>query len=249
MAAFWDPDHPRICEALRGAAFVSCRELPFGSNYSFALVLQSELFDEQGLAIYKPRRGETPLWDFPDGTLCLREYAAYLLASFLGWPSIPPTVLREDGPYGTGSVQLFVDVDHGEHYFTMRERGGHDFRRIVAFDWLTNNADRRGGHCLLGRDGRIWSIDHGLTFNAMPRLRSVIWDYIDEPLPEDVVAGLRSLAEEIDRADGPLAELVAILAPDEVAALRHRALALLEHGRFPDFPEGANWRPVPWPPV
>jgi hypothetical protein len=244
MATFWDPGHERILEILSQAEIQACRELPSGSNYSFALALSSPAFPEAGIAIYKPRRGEAPLWDFPDGTLYRRERAAYLLSRFLGWPLIPPTVIREDGPYGPGAVQLWIETVRGEHFFTMRERGGYDFRDIVAFDWLTNNADRRGGHCLLGADGRVWSIDHGLTFNAMPRMRSVIWEYVGEPLPDEICRGIESLLLAIDAPFDEVAELIALL-----DALERRARDLLKAGCYPDFPEGAGYRPVPWPPV
>jgi hypothetical protein len=249
MATFWDPGHERILELLGTATIEACQQLPHGSNYSFAIALASPEFEEPGLAIYKPRRGEAPLWDFPDGTLFKRERAAYLLARFLGWPAIPPTIIRDDGPYGPGAVQVWIDNVRGEHFFTMRDRGGFDFRDMVAFDWITNNADRRGGHCLLAKDGRVWSIDHGLTFNALPRMRSVIWEYVGEPLPDPVCSGLESLLMALEAPFGEVAEIATLLAVEEMEELRIRTARLLRGGHFPDFPEGANYRPVPWPPV
>ena len=127
-------------------------------------------------------RGEAPLWDFPDGTLHRREVAAFELARALGWPRVPPTVLR-DGPYGPGSVQLFVSFDPAEHFFTLEVEHADTFRRVAMFDLAANNADRKGGHCLLDADGEIWVIDHGVCFAVEPKLRTVIWTFVDEPLP------------------------------------------------------------------
>ena len=144
------------------------------SNYAFlARVDDGEL---QALAVYKPRRGEVPLWDFAPGTLCMREVAAYVLSHALGWPLIPPTVLR-DGSYGPGVVQLYIEADVDAHYFTFREERRADLVPVALFDIVTNNADRKGGHLLLDRDSRIWAIDHALTFHAEPKLRTVIWDF------------------------------------------------------------------------
>ena len=217
--------------------------LPNASNDTF--LARATRGDEAVLAVYKPRRGEAPLWDFPDGTLCAREVAAYVVAHELGWPNVPPTVLR-DGPAGTGSVQLFVDFDPSQHYFTL-EGAGHDddFRRIALFDALVNNADRKGGHCLLGPDGRIWVIDHGVCFSEEPKLRTVIWSYVGEPIPDALLADLRRVAP--GPSGGPLRQaLDALLSPAEIAALDDRLRDLIRGGRFPGpGPE----RPYPWPPV
>src|SRR5947208_9702031 len=146
--------------------------LPRASNYTF--LARVRLGEDETYAVYKPREGEAPLWDFPDGTLCNREVAAYVVARSLGWPAVPPTVLR-DGPAGPGSVQRFVQFDPHEHFFTMQDRRAEDFRRIAAFDAIVNNADRKGGHCLLGEDDRIYVIDHGVCFAEEPKLRPAIW--------------------------------------------------------------------------
>lgn len=249
QAVHWDPDREGIEEILGRAEIAGWQEVYSGSNYNFVVGLLDAAFPEPGLAIYKPLRGEAPLWDFPAGHLYKRERAAYLLARFLGWPLIPPTVIREEGPFGPGSLQLWVEFVKGEHFFTMRDRGDQDFREMAAFDWLANNADRKGGHCLLGADGRVWSIDHGLTFNTELKTRTVIWEYVDEPLPDRVLEGIERLLGALDAPEGDVAELVAILPYDQVAALRKRARKLLKRGVFPEFPAGANYRPVPWPPV
>ncbi|MGH8899211.1 MAG: SCO1664 family protein [Egibacteraceae bacterium] len=127
-------------------------------------------------AIYKPRGGERPLWDFPPGTLCQRETAAWVVSDFLGWGIVPPTVLR-DGPLGEGSVQLFIPHNPGLHYFTLVEDGCHhrDLARMATFDLLTNNADRKASHVLFGDDGRLYGVDHGVCFHVQAKLRTVIW--------------------------------------------------------------------------
>jgi hypothetical protein len=220
----------------RGAVTVRGR-LPGASNATFLVEVADE--DEQALAVYKPERGERPLWDFPRG-LYRREVAAYLLSETLGWGLVPPTLLR-DGPYGEGSLQFFVDADFDQHYFTLREAPAHRDRlaRICAFDLLANNADRKAGHCLLGHDGAIYAIDNGLTFHVELKLRTVIWDFAGEPIPPPALADLTRLL-----AGGPPPALSDLLAPAERAALVARARALVEHARFPAEPGG---RCYPWP--
>lgn len=218
--------------------------LPRSSNYTF-LVRATDEAGEQALGVYKPQRGEIPLWDFPEGTLCRREVAAYVVARALGWPNVPPTILR-DGPEGIGSVQAFIAFDPQEHYFTLQERFVDAFRDVAAFDLIVNNADRKGGHCLLGEDGRIWLIDHGVCFSAEPKLRTVIWEYLDEPIPPALLADLSSLGAAIDDGAAVAGELRSLLAEDEVGALRRRIDDVVASGVFPG-PEGE--RPFPWPPV
>jgi len=218
--------------------------LPNSSNYTF--LARATLGPDRAPAVYKPRRGETPLWDFPEGTLCRREAAAFVVARSLGWPNVPPTVLRE-GPEGEGSVQLFVDADAREHYFTLQERPelADAFRRIALFDVIVNNADRKSGHCLLGRDGRIWVVDHGVCFNVEDKLRTVIWEFVGESLPPGSEDDLRRIRAEIDR--GPLRDALAtLLADDEVAAFADRIDSILAAGVLP---EPGEHRPFPWPPV
>lgn len=200
-------------------------------------------------AVYKPRRGERPLWDFPIGTLCQREVAAHVVSRFLGWDLVPPTVLR-DGPYGPGSVQLFVPHDPREHYFVLVEDETHDeaLARVALFDLLVNNADRKGSHVLLGAaDGRIHGIDHGLTFHVQPKLRTVIWEFAGRPISAEEHADLRRLAEAMTTA-GPLsADLCDLLNPAEVDVLAARAAVLAETPALPDIDE--DRRPYPWPPL
>jgi uncharacterized repeat protein (TIGR03843 family) len=200
----------------------------------------------QSLAIYKPRRGERPLWDFAHGTLCLREVAAYVLSQMLGWPLIPPTVLR-DGPYGPGALQLFIDADHEANYFTFREERWPDLLPVVLFDVLTNNADRKGGHLLLDHWDRIWAIDNALTFHAEPKLRTVIWDFGGEPIPGEYLADLRRLQERLAGKDALRQALADLLSEAEIAALRARLAKLLQDAAFPH-PDPTR-RQVPWPVV
>ncbi len=196
--------------------------------------------DDAVRAVYKPERGERPLWDFPDG-LYRREVAAAVLSDTLGWGIVPPTVLRHDGPLGSGSVQLFVEADYEQHYFTLVEAGGHDeaLRAICAFDVVVNNADRKSGHVLYGTGGRLWAIDHGLCFHAEPKLRTVMWDFAGDPVP---VRLLDDLADLVDAVPAPLAGL---LGPDECDAVARRAARLVEAGCFPE-PSGDR-PPYPWP--
>lgn len=217
--------------------------LPRSSNYTF--LARAGDGDDAVLVVYKPRRGEIPLWDFPEGTLCQREVAAYLVARALGWPNVPPTILR-DGPEGVGSVQRFVPFDPQAHYFTLEPERADDFRRVALFDVVVNNADRKGGHCLLGEDGTIWVIDHGVCFSEEPhKLRTVIWEHVDEPIEPALLEDLRRFAGELDGGDAGTA-LGDLLSLEELAAMRQRVDAVLVGGRFPEPGPG---RPYPWPPV
>jgi hypothetical protein len=232
---------PAIPPALAESELELLGYLPRSSNETFLVRVVTD--EEPMLAVYKPRDGETPLWDFPEGTLCAREVAAYLVAAELGWPDVPPTLLR-DGPRGPGSVQLFVPFDPAEHYFTLAERFADAFRRVALFDVVTNNADRKAGHCLLGEDGRVWVVDHGVCFAADPKLRTVIWDFEGEPIPEALREDLRALGVALG---GPLGDrLGELLAPVELRALLRRVGRAGEAERFPS-PTGE--RPFPWPPI
>ncbi|MGH2678415.1 MAG: SCO1664 family protein [Actinomycetota bacterium] len=216
--------------------------LPGASNYTFL----AEVTGDDGAApvVYKPRRGEMPLWDFPEGTLCNREVAASVLADALGWPNVPPTVLRE-GPHGPGSVQLYVDAVPEEHYFTLRDRFRDVFRAVAAFDVVAGNGDRKSGHLLLTPTDTIWAVDHGLCFAARSWLRTVIWEFADEPLPEELRGDVRRIAGEL--RTGRLRERLAeLLLPEEVDAAGDRAEELVRAGTFPHPGPG---RSRPWPAV
>jgi uncharacterized repeat protein (TIGR03843 family) len=215
--------------------------IPWASNAT--LLAQVCLNDRDSLAIYKPRRGEQPLWDFPDGTLYRREVAAYLVSEALGWGLVPPTVAR-GGPFGIGSAQLYVEADAQLTAFELVEHGNRAMPLVAAFDAVINNADRKGGHCLASRvGGRVWAIDHGVCFHTEPKLRTVLWDFAGQTLPAGVAADLDGLAATL--RDGSLRRgLHGLLDADEIAALGERAATLAGTGCFP-LPSGR--RPYPWP--
>ena len=217
--------------------------LPGASNDTFLCTISHGGLETY--AVYKPRDGEAPLWDFPDGTLYRREMAAYVASRAFGWELVPPTVIR-DGPFGVGMVQLYIDHDPAEHFLTLEPQYREVFRRVAAFDVVVNNADRKSGHCLLQREtGRIFIVDHGVTFHFQPKLRTVIWDYAGEPLPADVKAALDRFASAL--AAGEVRELMdQLLAPEELAAMEARTTGLMRLGSFPEPGPG---RPYPWPPV
>lgn len=204
----------------------------WGSNYTFLARMSDS--ETSVLAVYKPSAGERPLWDFDRDTLCHREVATYLLSVELGWPAIPPTVLR-DGHHGPGSVQLYVDALDEEHFFTLRDAGDfeNELRQIALFDVLINNADRKGGHCLLDRSGQVWSIDHGLTFHREYKLRTVIWDYAGEPIPGEWLLDLEAVQSRLRQREVLRQDLMQLLSPAEIRALGLRLDHLLETRVFP----------------
>ena len=220
-----------------------CRSVPRGSNYVYLLSLQRD--DESAHAIYKPRKGEAPLWDFPDGTLYLRERAAYLVSEALKWHLIPTTVIRE-GPYGIGIIQRFVNTRETTDYSKLFENKTADFRRIAVFDWLVNNADRKVGHCLEAEDGRLWFIDHGLTFHEVPKLRTVIWDFAGQPVPRELLDDMEGLSEKLKKHDELEGSLSELLSRSEIQALKGRLAGILNNSVYPTS-FGSNRR-TPWPP-
>ncbi len=212
--------------------------MPWSSNATFLACV--ERAGDAVLAIYKPQAGERPLWDFPDGTLCHREVAACVLSDLLGWSLVPHTVLRDDAPLGTGSLQRFVDHDPEQHYFELQADGSRDdvFRRFAAFDLLANNTDRKGGHLLLDDDDHVWGIDHGVCFHRQWKLRTVIWEYAGERIPAVL---LESIACARDRLDA----LRGLLSKPEIDAVRGRADHVLSTKRFPV--QSGDYRDFPWP--
>ncbi len=212
--------------------------MPWSSNAT--LLVTMELDGDSQDAIYKPHKGERPLWDFPDG-LYRREVAMFRLSEQLGWSVVPPTVLGS-GEFGEGSIQARVDTDYSEHYFTLMEhgRGIDDLQRICVLDLLANSTDRKSGHCLLGTDDHVYAIDNGLSFHAEWKLRTVMWDFVGEPIPDCIIEAVRRFAQ-----DGPGTELCALLDPAEQRALVRRAEVVVAEGVFPgDDTGGHRW---PWP--
>ena len=231
-----------LMDLLAQGRMADYRLVPTGSNYVFYATV-SDGAQGQRRVVYKPQSGEAPLWDFPTGTLYLREYAAYLLSEAMGCGFVPPTVIRE-GVHGIGSVQLFVESDPAANYFTLRDVHREQMLRLCAFDVVANNADRKASHCLLGREGCIWAIDHGITFHSEPKLRTVIWDFAGDRVPEPILKDLSHLMERFLEPGGLGEELAPLLSASEVEALCLRAQDLLQSGRFP-FP--GPRRAVPWP--
>jgi uncharacterized repeat protein (TIGR03843 family) len=225
----------------------------FGSNYTFLVTVQHN--DVAFLAIYKPRDGETPLWDFPDGTLCRREYGAWLLDNALDWNIVPPTVLTENASRGMGSLQVFINHDPNQHYFNFTEQHLEQVKRIFAFDLMLNNADRKGGHVLLDECDHVWGIDHGLSFNHVPKLRTVMWEFGREAntvlagtkIPEAVMQDIQALCVQIQAPDCALTlELSSMFSIQEMNALKRRIDKIMQTGTYPLPGMGAG---RPWPSV
>ena len=211
--------------------------MPWSSNGTFLVTVRAD--DAWTRAIYKPRRGERPLWDFPAG-LDRREVAAFELSAHLGWNLVPHTVLRE-GPLGPGSVQRFVDADFEQHYFTLFEADRHldGLRAMCAFDLLANNTDRKSGHCLVSVGDELFGIDHGLCFHEEFKLRTVIWEFAGEPIPAPLLDDIARVCR-----DGLPPALANLLRPVERDALVERARDLVELAHFPADPTGHRY---PWP--
>ncbi|MFJ6213564.1 SCO1664 family protein [Streptomyces sp. NPDC092296] len=259
----------RALALLRGGELTVHGQLGGASNT--VLYCTVALDGEQAVCVYKPVRGERPLWDFPDGTLAGREVAAYEVAAAGGWAMIPPTVLR-DGPLGTGMVQLWVEPDPQQTALLALQDAEEAepgwlpigraevgagrtallvhaddprLRRLAVLDAVLNNADRKGGHLLPAADGRLYGIDHGVTFAVPGKLRTLLWGWAGEPLPAEALEVLRKLGADLAGALGE--RLRPLLTGAEIAAARQRVAALLAGGRHPEPSE--DWPAVPWPPI
>ena len=232
----------KTLETLRAGEIDVLGLLPYSSNYVFLARLEHEGNEE--LAVYKPRKGETPLWDFPEGTLAAREVAAFVVSEAAGWNLVPPTVLRDDAPMGPGSLQQFIEHDPERHFFTLAEERFEDFRAFAAFDAVINNADRKGGHILEDAERRLWGVDHGLSFNLAPKLRTVIWAFEGDAIDNPIRRHLEALTWGFSTSEGWGAELGRLLSPAEARATLERATALLGDGIFP-CPETTHH--LPWP--
>ncbi len=236
---------PTTSEIIRLGEIISYQLTPMGSNYTFLVKLSWER--NESLAIYKPRDGEAPLWDFPSGTLYKREYAAYLLSEILGWNIVPFTIIR-DGPHGIGSVQEFIEHDPRQNYYTLEDGCADQLRVIACFDLVANSTDRKANHLLIGDSGKLWSIDHGLTFHSDMKVRTVIWDFCSEPIPTPLLESVAQLRERLELPASQhigmpdqLLDLVTVLPEDEVVALKRRLDWVLEERVFPGLP-GRNRR-------
>jgi uncharacterized repeat protein (TIGR03843 family) len=238
------PGGPSILDALRTGELEPLGWLVGSSNNAMVVrVTPGEL-----LAVWKPTAGERPLFDFPLGTLTRREVAAYHVSEALGWAIVPPTLLRE-GPHGEGMLQHWIEVDEEADVVDMVNGDDPRLRRIAVFDAVVNNTDRKAGHLLPVPGGHLHAVDHGVTFSTVPKLRTVLWAWEDEPFDDGELAGLARVAEALGSADapGPLArELADLLFLDEIEATRARVAELLATGRFPG--PNPEWPAIPWPP-
>jgi len=218
-----------LLDLLHKAEITASRLVPWGSNYTFAVALEVPDGRTQ-LAIYKPQAGEAPLYDFPEGSLYRREYAAYVFSRWAGWDLVPPTVVR-DGPHGIGSVQLYVqpESDRGDDHDFWSSRDP-AIERMVLFDHIVNNADRKISHCLRDPNGKVWGIDHGLTFNREPKLRTVLWQFVGEPISAPLMRDLRELRERREELRDTLGD---IIDSGEIEALLRRITRVAEQGCYP----------------
>ena len=241
----WDPLDERVPSWLATATVTDGARIPYASNYVFLLELQHDEAPIPGYAVYKPGKGENPLWDFPPN-LYRREVAAFRLSAALGWNLIPPTIERETGmEYGVGSLQSYIPTDYSSTFFELREQYADDMRTFALFDWLSNNADRKGGHILKGVGDHLWGIDNGLSFHQDEKLRTVIWDYAGEAIAPDLIADVEELIPTLSEEGETAAALSDLLSEGEIDVLRRRAVRVLDERTLPDPPQGR--RSYPWP--
>ncbi len=237
-------DQNETLSALQRATLHLEGQFIYGSNYTFMVLCQSG--EAAFKAVYKPSHGERPLWDFPTGTLSQREVAAYLISKALGWDLVPPTVFRiDDAPLGPGSLQLFIDHDPEKHYFNLDRGQKIHLPKVMLFDHLINNADRKAGHILISLEGRLFLIDHGLSFHVEDKLRTVVWDHAGKPIPQALCQDLARVLLELTSGADLHVDLESLLQPEEIAAMQRRGQALLDGGKFPLPPE--DRRAYPWP--
>lgn len=241
------PDDGHALELVRTGAIEVAGRLLNASNATFYVALTGPVGTPPrpatANAVYKPVRGERPLWDFPDGTLARREVAAFIVSEAMGLRIVPPTAFR-DGPLGEGMVQLWIEVAETADPLALVRAGDPALRRIALFDAVVNNTDRKIGHLLPLPDGHVYGVDHGVCFSVEPKLRTVLWNWRGRALEPEELRRLRRLRADLD---GRLAsELCIHLSPDEVDATIARIDALLER---PVFPHPDPDRPaIPWPP-
>lgn len=216
-----------------------------GSNYTYLVDI---VHDGKVIkAVYKPVRGEQPLWDFPSGTLAKREVAAFVISESLGWDIVPPTVYRRKGPMGAGSVQEYIEHEPHIHYFNFDDTTRQRLRPVALFDIIANNADRKGGHILVDSHDHLWLIDHGICFHMDDKLRTVVWDFAGEEIPTGQIADLCRLMDDLEQESQLTLELHYLLSEGEIDALLRRTRQLASSGRFP-YPQSTR-RSYPWPPV
>ena len=231
----------RFCELIQNAEIERCEFLPVGSNRIFVAGMAMD--GQKARVVYKPCAGETPLRDFPGGTLYKREYAAFRVSLELGWDLVPPTVIR-NGPYGIGSMQLMIETSGRIRDLSDVSRGVPVFRQVALFDCVVNNADRKAGHLLKDRHGRLWIVDHGLTFHSVPKLRTVLWDFAGEEVPGNLLDDLKEFREKLKQDNALRKELLRLLRETEIEAMERRISDVLAQ---PVFPRPSSPWSVPWP--
>jgi uncharacterized repeat protein (TIGR03843 family) len=229
----------KLQTALQHGDYEVTGQFTLGSNYTFLVVVRYK--DKEYHAVYKPMRGEQPLWDFPENSLAGREVAAYLVSEYLGFRIVPFTTLRQDGPYGAGSLQQLIEYDPDYHYFSFSNEDKQLLRPVALFDLLCNNADRKGSHIFFEKDThRLYAIDHGICFHEDNKLRTVLWDFAGQRIPADLLAPLAGIKNL-------LPSLEPYLTPRELSALCARAEGIIKRGIFPRQPR--DRRAMPWPPL
>lgn len=234
-----------ILEILAGGKITIAGQFMQSSNYTFLADVASG--KNVIRAVYKPQKGETPLWDFPAGTLCLREVAAFLVNEQLGWDLVPPTVFRGKAPLGMGALQYFVAHDPQQHFFSFDEKTKQRLMTSVLFDLIINNADRKAGHILLDDADHIWLIDHGTCFHQEFKYRTVVWDFAGQAIPPGFVQEMRVFSQKMNEDTRFLKNLSRFISPAEIRAMQTRLRILIQLSIFP-FPD-ENRRTIPWPPI
>tara|TARA_B100001146_G_scaffold178388_1_gene159973 strand:- start:8 stop:721 length:714 start_codon:yes stop_codon:yes gene_type:complete len=226
------------------SGLITKQELLLGcSNDAFLIEISEKSLNLVIKAVYKPKSGEKPLWDFSHGTLYKREYAAFLISKELGWPAIPETVIRE-GPFGIGSVQLYIEHNPEVTYFDLIHDGFNGLNELALFDILVNNADRKAGHCVLDGDNKLWSIDHGLCFHSDFKVRTVMLDFWGTKIDGKLITSLESLAEELSKDSKLNHELHLLISEDEIYSLLSRTKSVISKMIIPVLNPYYN---VPWP--
>jgi hypothetical protein len=232
-------DFTNLKNALTHGDFEIKGQFMLGSNYTFLVDVHYK--DAAYPAVYKPSRGEQPLWDFPSHTLAQREVAAYIVSECLGFHFVPFTTIRKSGPHGAGSLQQYIEYDPEYHYFNFTEEDKELLKPVVLFDLLCNNADRKGGHVFFEEGThKLFAIDHGICFHEDNKLRTVLWEFGGQKIPDDLLSRL-SLGPSV------LADLEGYLSLAEISALLARAESIIKRGTFPRQPRDRY--SVPWPPL
>src|SRR5512136_1696698 len=232
-----------VLNVLQNGEITITGEFMWGSNYTYLAEVSQD--GEKLKSVYKPSRGERPLWDFPPSSLARREAAAYLVSEALGWNLVPPTVYRKKAPIGPGSLQLYIEHDPEIHYFNLSDTDRQCLRPSVLFDLLINNADRKGSHLLFDDSHHLWLIDHGICFHVENKLRTVIWDFAGQSIPDKLCLDLQAFLLRLKSDRSLVNQLQLLLSQREIGAIAARAEHLIARGEFPE--PDPEQRSFPWP--